>query len=56
MKNIESYSPKGHSRWTAKGGLAHPFLPLSRRDPAIAVAKLCGGERYSISQLTEVRG
>jgi len=47
-------SPKGHSRWTAKGRARAPlFAALADETRLSLVAKLCGGERYSISQLTE---
>src|SRR6267143_5130700 len=47
-------SRKGHSRWTAKGRARAPvFSALADETRLSLVAKLCAGQPYSISQLTE---
>jgi DNA-binding transcriptional ArsR family regulator len=47
-------SRKGHSRWTGKRRARAPvFAALGDETRLSLVAKLCGGEPHSISQLTE---
>lgn len=47
-------SRKSHSRWTAKRRARAPvFAALGDETRLSLVAKLCGGQPHSISQLTE---
>ena len=47
-------SRKGHSRWTGKRRARAPvFAALGDGTRLSLVAKLCGGQPHSISQLTE---
>src|SRR5467141_340953 len=47
-------SRKGHSRWTGKRRARAPvFAALADETRLSLVTKLCGGQPYSISQLTE---